>query len=352
MELQHKPILENEYKQLCVRAVTDSLTPSEKKDLNAWLNQSEENRAYFEDCKLAWQQTGLSAPPEMPDAQTEWRDLARLLSISPKKKKTGLLPSISHRLRSLWNPSHVRIRWAFASAAVVLVVTFSLIQYLSNTPGIQTIITQPTEKTVVRLPDGSEVWLNSESTLRYAKKFSAKERKVRLTGEAYFTVVQDEKPFVVCTENARTQVLGTAFNVWARHQETRVIVKRGHVRLARSSQDSVSVDLIKNQMSRIDQQFPPENPQSVNAEHRIGWMEGRLVFEKTPLSEILEEVERFYGVKIYLTNDTLTRETLTATFENIPLSTVLQSLSLSYNTAYQVRSEGQIDFGVSKKDVS
>jgi transmembrane sensor len=352
MESQHKPILNNEYEQLCIRAVTDSLTPSEKKDLDAWLNQSEENRTYFKDCKRTWQQTGLSAPPEIPDARTEWLDLAQSLSISPKKKKTGLLPSISRQMRSLWNPSHVRIRWAFASAAVVLVAAFALMQFVFNTPGIQTVITQPAEKTVVRLPDGSEAWLNSESTLRYAKKFSAKERKVRLTGEAYFTVVQDEKPFMVCTENARTLVLGTAFNVWARHQETRVIVKRGHVRLARSSKDGVSVDLTKNQMSRIDQQSPPENPQSVDAEHRIGWMEGRLVFEKTPLAEILEEVERFYGVKIYLTNETLTRETLTATFENIPLSTLLQSLSLSYNTAYRVRSESQIDFGISKEDAS
>ena len=352
MESQHKPISKNEYEQLCVRAITNSLTPTEKNELNNWLNRSEENRAYYEDCKLTWQQTGLSAPPQTPDAQKEWHDLARSLSLSPKKKKTGLLPSIPHQVRSLLNPSHVRTRWAFASAAIFLVVTFSLIQFVFNTSGIQTVITQSTEKTVVRLPDGSEVWLNSQSTLRYTKKFSTKERKVHLTGEAYFTIVKGEKPFVVCTENARTQVLGTAFNVWARHQETRVIVKRGHVRLTRSSRDSVSVDLIKNQMSRIDQQSPPENPQSVNAENRIGWMEGRLVFEKTPLSEILEEIERFYGVNINLTNDTLTRETLTATFENIPLYTVLESLSLSYNTTYRVRSEGQIDFGILKEDLS
>jgi transmembrane sensor len=351
MESQHKSISQNEYEQLCVKAVTDSLTPSEKKELNDWLNRSEENRAYYEDCKQNWQQTGLSAPPEIPDAQTEWHDLARVLSISPKKKKTGMLPSILDRLRSLLSSSPVRTRWAFASTAIVLLV-LSLNQFVFNANSIQTVMTQPAEKIIVRLPDGSEVWLNSESTLQYTKKFSAKERKVRLTGEAYFTVVQDEKPFVICTENARTQVLGTAFDIWARHQETRVIVKRGHVRLMRSLQDTASVDLIKNQMSRIDQQDPPENPSSVNAENRIGWMEGRLLFEKAPLFEILEEVERFYGVKIDLMNDTLARETLTATFENIPLSTVLQSLSLSYNTAYRVRPDGQIDFGIPQEETS
>jgi transmembrane sensor len=350
MESQHKSMSTNDYEQLCVKAVTDRLTSSEKKELNDWLNRSEENRVYYENCKRTWQQTGLSAPPEIPDAQTEWHDLARVLSISPNKKKTGLLPSITHRLRSLWSVSSARSRWVFASAAVVLLLVFSLIQFVFNANSIQTVMTQPAEKTMVRLPDGSEVWLNSESTLQYTKKFSAKERKVQLTGEAYFTVVKDKKPFVVCTENARTQVLGTAFNVWARHQETRVIVKRGHVRLMRSLQDSDSVDLIKNQMSRIEQQDPPENPSSVNAENRIGWMEGRLLFEKAPLSEILEEVERFYGVKIDLMNDTLSRETLTATFENIPLSTVLQSLSLSYNTAYRVRSDGQIDFGIPQEE--
>ncbi len=352
MESGHKIILKNIYEQLCIKSVTDSLTPPEKKELNDWLNQSEENRAYYEDCRRTWQQTGLTVPPEIPDTQTEWRDLARSLSIFPKKKKTGLLPPISHRVRSLLNSSSVQARWAFASAAAVLVIAFSLYQIVYNTHGIQTISTQPVEKTMVRLPDGSEVWLNSESTLQYPKKFSSKERKVRLTGEAYFTVIKDNAPFLVCTENARTQVLGTAFDVWARHEETRVIVKRGHVRLMRSSRDTTSVDLLKNQMSRIDQKHPPETPQSVNAENRIGWMEGRLIFEKTPLSEILEEVERFYGVKINLTNDTLSRETLTASFENIPLSTVLQSLSLSYNTAYRIRSAGQVDFGISEEDPS
>ena len=233
MESQQKPISQNEYEQLCVKAVTDSLSPPEQEVLADWLNRSEENRAYYEDCKRTWQQTGLSAPPEIPHAQTEWHDLSRALSISPTKKKTGLLPSITDRLRSLWSASSVqsRTRWAFASAAVVLSISFSLNQFVFNAHRIQTIPTQTAEKTMVRLPDGSEVWLNSESMLQYTKKFSARERKVRLTGEAYFTIIQDKKPFVVCTENARTQVLGTAFNVWARHQETRVIVKRGHVRV-------------------------------------------------------------------------------------------------------------------------
>ena len=352
MESQHKPMSTIDYEQLCVKAVTSSLTSSEQEELKNWLKQSEENRAYYEDCKRTWQQTGLSAPPEIPDAQTEWHDLARVLSITPNMKKTGLLPSLSQRLRSLWSTSSAQSRWAFATAAAVLVLAFSLIQFVFNTSGFQTVMTQTAEKRIVRLPDGSEVWLNSESTLQYKKKFSAKERKVRLTGEAYFTIIKDKKPFVVCTENARTQVLGTAFDVWARHQETRMIVKRGHVRLMSSLQDSISVDLIKNQMSRIDQQDPPENPSSVNAENRIGWMEGRLLFEKAPLSEILEEVERFYGVKIDLMNDTLTNETLTASFENIPLATVLQSLSLSYNTAYRIRPDGQIDFGIPQEKTS
>ena len=208
MESPSKPINKSKFEQLCVRAVAGSLTSSEEKDLNTWLNRSKENQAYYEECKRTWQQTGPTTPPEIPNIQTEWRDLARSLSIFPKKKKAGLLPSISHRVRSLLNPPHVRTHWAFVSAVVVLAVTFSLIQFIFNAPGIQTVITQPAEKTMVRLPDGSEVWLNSESSLQYTKKFSAKERKVRLTGEAYFTVVKDDKPFVVCTENARTQVLG------------------------------------------------------------------------------------------------------------------------------------------------
>lgn len=351
MKSSQKPISKNEYERLCVKAVAGSLTPSEEKELNAWLNRSEENRACYEDCKQAWQQTGLSSPPQIPDTQAEWHHLARSLAIPSKKKKTEHA-SLSNRLRSLTESFHGRTRLAFASMVFALTVTVFLIQFVFNASKIQIVNTAPAEKTCIRLPDGSEVWLNSESSLQYPKTFSEKERKIRLSGEAYFTVVQTADPFVVYTENARTQVLGTSFNVWARHQETRVIVKRGQVQLMRTNQDSIKVNLIKNQMSRINQQKPAENPQSINAEYKIGWIEGRLVFEKTPLSEILEEISRYYGVTITLTNDVLAIETLTATYENISLSTVLQSLSLSCNTSYRIQSENQIDFGISKEESS
>jgi ferric-dicitrate binding protein FerR (iron transport regulator) len=348
MKSSQKPISTNQYEQLCVKAVAGSLTTSEKKELNNWLNQSEGNRVYYESCKQVWQQTGLSLPPQTPDARTEWHQLARSLVIPSKKEKTER----ASWLRSLTEPLHGRTRFAFASIVFALAITVALIQFVFNAPKIQIVNTASAEKTCVRLPDGSEVWLNSESSLQYPKAFSGKERKIRLSGEAYFTVVQTANPFVVCTENARTLVLGTAFNVWARHQETRVIVKRGRVQLTRSSQDSIKVNLTKNQMSRIDRQKPAENPQIVNAEQKIGWMEGRLVFEKTPLSEILEEIARFYGVTITIANEALATETLTATYENISLSTVLQSLSLSCNTGYRVRSENQIDFGIPKEEPS
>ena len=153
------------------------------------------------------------------------------------------------------------------------------------------------------------------------------------------------------TKNACTEVLGTAFNVWSRHDETRIIVKNGKVRLKRSPHDTLQVEIVRNQMSRVTQQLPPEKPNTVNADQKIGWMEGRLVFEKTTLLEIIEEIERYYGIRINLLDETLARETLTASYNNTSLSNVLQSLSLSCGTNYRYLSEQQIDFGMSAKDM-
>jgi transmembrane sensor len=352
MVLKSKSLSKEGYEELCVKAIAGRLGPLERQSLENWLSQSEGNRAYYEHCKQVWQQTDWSVPPEIPDAQNAWLRLARSLSISLKKKKRLKQSSISHWMQPFVPSFHNRLRLVLVSVVFVSVVTIGLIQFVFNAHPVRKVITQSAEKSIVQLPDGSKVWLNSESCLQYAKKFTEPEREIHLKGEAYFTVVQNDKPFVVYTENACTRVLGTTFNVWSRHQKTCVIVEKGRVELMRSLQDSFKVDLVSNEMSRINHQQCAENPQSVNAEFRIGWMEGRLVFEKASLSEILEEIGRFYGVKIYLHNEALARETVTATFDNTSLSSVLESLSLSCNTEYQYRSEDQIDFGLRTQEAS
>lgn len=329
----------NYYLQLCTKSLADSISHEEHLELKAWLDQSVDNQNYFNECIKIWLKSDVVIPADIPDVQNEWKKLSRSLAIDPEEKQTNPVLSLIHRF---FEPSFTRIRWATGFAVVILAV--SALLYF-NTPDHQTmtVTTQSTEKEYILLPDQSKVWLNSKSQLVYPKRF-AENREIQLTGEAFFMIVPNSKPFVVRTENAQTRVLGTAFNVWARNHETRVVVKRGEVQLSRFSADTVNIHLTRNQTSRVLKNEPANHPQPIDADHYIGWMEGRLVFIETPLSEILNELERFYGIRINLIDSSLSQKTVTATFENKKLDTVLKSLSLSLDSDF-ARYENHIEFG-------
>jgi len=349
MSINHHKI-DPEFEQLCVHALKGHISQKEKRRLNVWLKQSDENRAFFENYRELWQQTDLAVPPEEYNLKKEWARLSRTLDLESEREttRTSFISQKWAGFRQFFG----QIRPAMAVLVVLGLMVGVFVPLFFHSTGMQTHITQSAQKEYIRLPDGTGVWLNSQSELRYQRSFSGQKREVHLSGEAYFAVVPDSKPFVVMTENACTEVLGTAFNVWARHQETRVVVKRGRVRLAQARCDTERIEITKNQTSRIVQAMNPEEPKTVDAGRLIGWMEGRLVFEKRTLSEIIEEIERYYDVQINLIDTSLAQKTLTATFENNSLYSVLSSLSLSLGVRFNYRSEQEVDIGLLMGDAS
>ncbi len=335
---------ERNFNRLCSKAITDHLPKNEANQLQIRIDEDENRARYLRDLKILWQQTDTVMPTEIPDSHQEWNQLACRLRLSAHQKPGRQVFSMA-LIRDYVQSIEVRTRWAMAVAAVLVFAAISIFHHLQPVR-VEAIATHTAEKKYVRLPDGSEVWLNTVSEIQYPEKFAAKSREIKLTGEAYFVIVPDSKPFIVNTQNACTKVLGTAFNIWSRNDETRVIVKRGKVQLSRSEEDTLHVDLVKDQMSLIAKSYPPRAPKTVDAEYQIGWMEGRLLFEKVPLKDILDELERYYGVDIRLKDLSLEDKTMTAIFENRTLETVLSSLCLSLETDYLYQSEELIHVGV------
>lgn len=332
------------FERLCLKSLVQDLSRDEEIKLKKWIDQNPDDAQFMKDAKNIWDQTQIVLPDEMPDVVGEWNQLACRLRF-PSHAKPIRQFSITTWIDDYIKRIEVRTRWALAAVAVSVIAAISIFHSFQPVP-VQTIATHTAEKKYVRLPDGSEIWLNTVSEVEYPEKFTGKRREIQLKGEAYFVIVPDSKPFIVQTENARTEVLGTAFNVWSRNEETRVIVKRGKVQLSRSEEDTAHVDLVKDQMSLITKSEPPQLPQEVDAEYQIGWMEGRLLFEKMNVAEILDELERYYGVTIELKDASLKRKTITAIYENRTLETVLSSLSLSLNTDFDYHADDLIYFGV------
>ena len=324
--------------KLCVRALTGQISLKEREILNAWLQQSPENRDYFDRLEKTWSDQKFPTLPFEPDLDKAWLEFEQALKgASNKRRSFPVLVNIGDTLEG-WFGFNYRGALITGLALCVLVFTTLFFKTELFRTRYHSVITRNNQTVRLTLIDGSQVRLNNGSSIRYLKKFPDSHREIMLAGEAFFEVSQEERPFSVVTKYAKTTVLGTEFNVWARGEKTRVIVKEGRVRLGSLMADSSHIELTKGQMSQIIGQQPPESPGWVDADYLLGWLSGQLVFRIAPLEEITAELERKYDVSVVLGNSALADMTLTAEFADGSIEEILTSICLTLNIRYTVDS--------------
>ena len=158
----------------------------------------------------------------------------------------------------------------------------------------------------VVLSDGTIVTLNAESEFRYPIKFGGKYREVYLLqGEAFFEVAHNaSNPFIVHSGDMKTKVLGTSFNVRAYKNEDVIstTLVEGKVQIESDNDKSLKMTMSPNQQSVYRISDGTCSTQEVNVNHHIAWKDGRFVFYKKPLGAILEDISRWYDVKLFYQN--------------------------------------------------
>ncbi|WP_367331217.1 FecR family protein [Sphingobacterium multivorum] len=148
------------------------------------------------------------------------------------------------------------------------------------------------------LQDGTRVWLNAQSSLRYPTSFSGKERVVELKGEAYFEVAHNSKqPFIVNTPSQKVKVLGTSFNINAYANENSAITTlvTGRVQINDKSDRKLQVLAPRQQANNNGTTVTVEN---VDTDLYTCWKEGTFRFRSTPLPDALRQIERWYDLEI------------------------------------------------------
>ena len=183
------------------------------------------------------------------------------------------------------------------------------------------------------LPDGSKVWLNAESKLRYTIPFVRKNRNVYLEGEAFLDVAHNKRsPFIVNAANTKVEVTGTRFDVKSYPEEEfiSVALQEGSVKLnAISGTESETVEMKAGDFFRVEKGTKNIQNTFGAIDNQIAWHENILVLDETPLEEVAVLLERWYGVKVFITDDELKKYKFSTTFENEPLNRVLELLELS-----------------------
>lgn len=166
----------------------------------------------------------------------------------------------------------------------------------NGAPLYNTITTPRGGQYQITLPDETKVWLNAESSLRFPTAFTATERVVELTGEAYFEVAPNKsKPFLVKTGQSNTRVLGTSFNIMAYPDEgpVRTTLLEGGVKIDEGGHSAV---LEPGEQGIFNDGVI--NTKAVNTRAVVAWKDGYYFFDRTPVQSVMRQIARWYNVDI------------------------------------------------------
>ncbi|VAW16345.1 Putative anti-sigma factor [hydrothermal vent metagenome] len=193
------------------------------------------------------------------------------------------------------------------------------------------------------LSDGSLVWLNSETKLKYPKKFLKGEatRTVVLEGEAFFEIAHNkEQPFIVNASAINIKVLGTKFNVssYPNDEHINTTLVEGSVNVVDSISPDNSILIEPSFQASFDRSSTSLSSKKVNTDNYLAWMQKKIVFEDLPFKELLVKIERAYNIVIENKNIGLNNQRFTGQFDIEEVDVVFKALSTSVYFEYETTS--------------
>lgn len=252
-----------------------------------------------------------------------------------------MLNSLHHRINIEGTQPRrkiVRFRQIAVRAAAILFVPMLLVSIWTTisrneygNDNFITLETLPGSKLKTTLPDGTEVWQNAGSTLRYPVRFHSRKREVSLTGEAYFHVTSDKKhPFLVKTNEGTVTVTGTKFNVSSYPDDTScsVVLEKGQVSF-QAENSPVITHLQPSEQILLDKRSGKLERTTIDIEKYISWTTGKLIFRNDPLTEVVGRLSRWFNadIKIVDPGHELGDYTFTLTVQQETIEQVLQYIT-------------------------
>lgn len=284
--------VEKDIHRLAVLYFEGRIPKDDEKRLFHFIQTNEANRAQFKSWGKGWMQS----KQENVEVANEWKRLQCKI-----RTQEAIIPMLPARKLSIW-------RKVAAIAAVILLfimggyVVWYIKPYLL--PETHFAFESPYgEKSKMTLSDGTVVWLNAGSTLKYSSRFNAANREVKLNGEAYFEVTKrNGAPFVVKTGIYDVQVKGTKFNITAYSDDAfaTTTLLEGAVNLLYKGQE---IELSPGESIRLDLTLNKFIRNKVNATQAKAWAENRIEYDGITLKELITKLSRQYNVNITLESD-------------------------------------------------
>lgn len=318
---------------LLAKKATREITEDELAEMEQLLRASGEVTFTSDLMERLWE-VPLLSPQTRESEENNWQAISAHMNVRDEKVRT----------------LHAGRRWAWAAAAVVLLCAAGATGYWwarrapDPIPEANVVTTRPDSRSMVTLPDGSTVWLNSASKIAYNKDYGEHRRDVTLTGEAYFDVTHDPKmPLVVHARGVAIVVLGTAFNVRAYEKDSGVTTSlvQGMVALTDSARPGWRMVLQAHQKLTIANANKAGDKKAISEALQlqaepvsglipeVSWVDNKLAFYKEPFSSLAERLSRWYRVQIRIEDPQLEKVTFTGVFYKESLTQALSALQVS-----------------------
>lgn len=287
--------------------------------LEGWMNESGENKIYFDETKKMFAQIDSFKVKHKVDSVKAWEKLNARIGAENGSKEEAKIISISKR------PVILR-----AAASVLLIAALALLAnyFMNNQEEAVPVILAAQQKVIEqKLPDGSKVTINKNSEIAYVQKGNV--REVKLKGEAYFEVVHNEEiPFEITVDDIIIKDIGTAFNVKALpgSNSVEVLVESGEVHFYTST--NKGLNLVKGEKALYDKttkQFSKVVPDPI--ENTLSYKSKVFQFKGSPLREVIRQVNEIYGSSILLSDERLGNCRLSTMFNDQSIETIIEIIA-------------------------
>jgi len=301
------------------------MTDDERKSFEMETADSEENREMMEKLKKQWASLAGYKELESPDAGKAWRKLHSLLEAEK------LIPPVIISSRKSAFRQLLRI-----AALLLVLVSIGVAIYVNishkQVPEMVSINTSNESNTLIKtLTDGSVIYLAQNSSFSFPKDFEAESRNVELKGEAFFDITPNsQKPFIIETDEALIQVLGTAFNVKTKDETGfELFVDRGKVKVTLKANPSGSKFVVAGEKITTDKNNLVKSKYQGNG--TSAWYRQRMHFKDETLQNIINVLNRNFNTTFVVAEKEIGNRRLTVTFQNETAETMTELLCITLN---------------------
>jgi len=272
--------------------------------------------------KVIWETSSQFKITDIPDKKLMWHRLKQNI-VMQNTDTNNISEKFKNRMPKLiiWN--NYKYFPSIASMITIILLFFSptIFNHLTLNKKTTTIA----QKETIILIDGSKIMLNAESEITYDRNYNIKNRNIKLEGEAYFEVQNNDLPFIIETDHGKVTVLGTSFNVRSRKDGFEVGVNEGIVSI---SNDSTSIQLLQGQHINVSKTFNYKSISDISYEKYPDWINQKIYCKNTKLDQLFDEIERTFNVEIEFSKPSLKNMTLTGIIIAKDIHEVLETISL------------------------